>query len=125
MNYIHNPIPQAAKFLRSLHYQPNITDTALDFEGTTVSVDPGPASSVCKQVTVFMRAPSDPAGVSGAFLLLVVINAVMGSKFDTASFFEKAGQELLRSNYYSERPGSISITVTPDVGRWRIQMEPC
>jgi hypothetical protein len=124
MNYIHNPIPQAAKFLRSLRYQPRITDTSLEFEGTTIAAAPGTSAPACTQVTVLMRTPSDPAGASGAFLVIFVINSVMGPKFDAASFFEKAGQELLRGDCYREQQGGISITVMPDAGRWRVQMQP-
>lgn len=116
------------KFLRSQNRQYALTNTSVESEGTTIAVSPNAQSLASTRVTVLFPPPMTPRGFRGAFLLPSIFGDVMGREFDAAemaTFFDKAGQELLRSDRYSERYGEIGITVTPDAGRWRVEIQPC
>jgi hypothetical protein len=117
-----NPIPMAARFLRSLNYQPTITDTALEFQGTTVSVSPNAQSLVCTRIVALMPMSSTPEAARGAFLIPFIFNAVAGQEFDAAAFFDKGKKELLRSDRYTEYCGGIAITLASDAGHLRVEI---
>ncbi len=119
---MNNPIPDATKFLKSLKYDYNITGNTLNFEDSTISVEPSIDAVECSSATMRMVPAKNPAGVRNSFLLFVVVNAVMGKSFDIEGFFAKFDQPPFSEVVAAH--GGVRVTFMPTPQLWTIAFHP-